>query len=52
MKTPLDVIGNSMEVDMLITHATCLGIRIGFVLMDRGYLDAGVIEKVDGINMK
>jgi hypothetical protein len=51
-KDQLDGIDNAMEVDHLLRHAIGLGININIVLMDRGYLDAGVIRTVESLNMK
>ncbi len=51
-KTPLDGIDNAREAGMLIRHAIDPGIRIGFVLIDRGYLDAAVMKTVDDMNLK
>jgi hypothetical protein len=48
----LDGIDNSKEVKTLIEHAVDLGIRINIILMDRGYLDAGVMNNVDTMGMK
>ena len=41
-----------MEVDHLLKHAMGLGIAISIVLMARGYLDAGVIIKVESLKLK
>ena len=51
-KEQLDGIDNANEVDYLIRHAMSLGIKINILLMDRGYLDAGVIRTVESLNMK
>ncbi|MHB1440414.1 MAG: transposase [Cuniculiplasma sp.] len=48
----LDGIDNSKEVKTLIGHAVDLGIKINIVLMDRGYLDAGVMNDMDSMGMK
>ncbi len=48
----LDGIDNSMEVRTLIGHAVDLGIKINIILMDRGYLDAGVMNDMDIMGMK
>lgn len=51
-KDQLDGIDNAMEVNHLIRHAISSGISINMVLMDRGYLDAGVIRTVESLNVK
>jgi hypothetical protein len=51
-KDPLDGIDNAMEVDLLLKHAMSLGIAINIVLMDRGYLDVGVMKTVELLNLK
>jgi len=51
-KDPLDGIDNAMEVDILLKHAMSLGVTIGMVLMDRGYLDVGVMRKVEALNLE
>ncbi len=51
-KDPLDGIDNAMEVDILLKHAMSLGVTIGMVLMDRGYLDVGVMGKVEALNLE
>ncbi len=51
-KYQLDGIDNAMEVNNLLKHAISLGININIVLMDRGYLDAGVIRKVESLKLK
>ena len=51
-KDPLDGIDNAMEVDLLLGHAMSLGVTINIVLMDRGYLDVGVMRKVEALNLK
>ena len=51
-KDPLDGIDNAMEVDGLLRHAISLGVSIGMVLMDRGYLDTGVMRKVEALNLE
>ncbi len=51
-KNQLDGIDNAMEVDILLRHALYLNIKIATVLMDRGYLDAGVLRKLELLNMK
>ena len=43
----LDGIDNSREVKTLIEHAVDPGIKINIILMDRGYMDAGVMNNVD-----
>ena len=48
----LDGIDNWKEVKTLIEHAVDLGIKINIVLMDRGYLDAGVMNGMDIMGMK
>jgi Transposase DDE domain. len=48
----LDGIDNSREVKTLIEHAVDLGIKINIILMDRGYLDAGVMGTVDSMHLK
>ncbi|MHB1806500.1 MAG: transposase [Thermoplasmataceae archaeon] len=48
----LDGIDNSKEVRTLIEHAVYLGIKINIILMDRGYLDAGVMNGIDTMGMK
>ena len=47
-----DGIDNAMEVNHLIRHAIGIGISINTVLMDRGYLDAGVIRTVESLNLE
>ncbi len=47
-KNQLDGIDNAMEVGELIKHAISLGIKIDKVLIDRGYLDVGVIKTIEG----
>ena len=51
-KDQLDGVDNALEVDHLIKHAIGLGININMVLMDRGYLDAGVIRTVESLNLE
>ncbi len=51
-KTPLDGIDNASETGVLTKNAMDLEIKIGFFLMDRGYLDADVVKTVDDINLK
>ena len=51
-KDQLDGIDNVHEVDYLIRYAMSLGVKINTVLMDRGYLDAGVIIKVVSLKLK
>ena len=51
-KDQLDRIDNAMEVDYLLMHAIGLGININIVLMDRGYLDAGVIRTVESLKLE
>ena len=51
-KDQLDGVDNANEVDHLLRHAMSLGININIVLMDRGYLDAGVIRTVESLNME
>ncbi len=51
-KDQLDGIDNALEVDHLLKHAISLGININMVLMDRGYLDAGVIRTVESLNLE
>ena len=51
-KEQLDGIDNANEVDYLLKHAMSLGIKINMVLMDRGYLDAGVIRTVESLKLK
>ena len=51
-KEQLDGVDNANKVDYLIKHAISLGIKINIVLMDRGYLDAGVIIKVESLNLE
>ena len=51
-KDPLDGIDNASEVDSLLRHAISLGIKIKMVLMDRGYLDVGVMNKVASLNLE
>ncbi|EQD25875.1 transposase (ISH3), partial [mine drainage metagenome] len=51
-KHPLDGIDNASEVDLLIRHAISLGVVINMVLMDRGYLDVGVMKRVESHNLK
>ena len=50
-KDPLDGIDNATEVDLLLRHAISLGIPVGMVLMDRGYLDVGVMKKVEALHL-
>ena len=51
-KDQLDGIDNAMEVDYLLRHAISLGIDINMVLMDRGYLDAGIIRRVESLKLE
>lgn len=51
-KDPLDGIDNAMEVDRLLRHAISLGVVIKMVLMDRGYLDVGVMNKVESLHLR
>ena len=51
-KDQLDGIDNALEVDHLKKHAISLGININMVLMDRRYLDAGVIRTVESLNLE
>ena len=51
-KDPLDGIDNAMEVDLLLQHSMSLGVTINIVLMDRGYLDVGVMRKVEALNLE
>ena len=51
-KDPLDGIDNALEVHILLRHAISLGVKIGMVLMDRGYLDVGVMNVVESLNLK
>ncbi len=51
-KEQLDGVDNANEVDYLLKHAMSLGIKINMVLMDRGYLDAGVIRRVESLKLK
>ncbi len=51
-RNQLDGIDNALEVDHLIKHAIGLGININMVLMDRGYLDAGVIRTVESLKLE
>ena len=48
----LDGIDNSREVTLLLRHALSLGVRINIVLMDRGYLDVGVMRSIASLNLK
>lgn len=48
----LDGIDNASEVDTLLRHTINLGVKIEMVLMDRGYLDVGVMNKVASLNLK
>ncbi len=48
----LDGIDNASEADTLLRHAISLGMKIAMVLMDRGYLDVGVMNKVESLNME
>lgn len=47
-----DGIDSSREVETPIEHAVEPGIKINIILMDRGYLDAGVMNNVDTMGMK
>ncbi|KPV47497.1 hypothetical protein SE19_00800, partial [Acidiplasma aeolicum] len=51
-KNQLDGVDNVNEVDYLLRHAMSLGININTVLMDRGYLNAGVIIGVESLKLK
>ena len=51
-KDQLDGVDNALEVDYLLRHAMSLGVNIDTVLMDRRYLDAGVIIKVESLKLK
>ncbi len=48
----LDGMDSAMEVALLLQHAISLGIAIRIVLMDRGYLDVGVMKKVEALGLK
>jgi len=48
----LDGINSANEVDCLLKHAMSLGIAINTVLMDREYLNAGVIGRVESLKLK
>lgn len=37
---------------MLLNHAMSLGVKVGTVLMDRGYLNVGVMNKMESMNLK
>ena len=51
-KDQFDRIDNANEVDYLLKHAISLGININILLMDRGYMDARVIRKVESLKLK
>lgn len=51
-KDPLDGIDNAMEVDLLLRHAISLGVSMNIVLMDRGYLDTGVMRKIESLHLR
>ena len=51
-KNQLDGIDNAMEVDLLLRHVISLGVAVRIVLMDRGYLDAGVMRKVESLHLR
>lgn len=48
----LDGIDNAREVEFLLRHAMELGVRIATVLIDRGYLDVGVMNKIDNMELE
>jgi hypothetical protein len=48
----LDGVNGPKEVEILISHAISLGIMISIVLIDRGYLSAGVMNKIDNLKLK
>ena len=49
-RNQLDGIDSADEVDCLIRHAMSPGIAINTVLMDRGYLNAGVMGRVNPLS--
>ena len=51
-KDQLDGIDNANEVDYIIKHAMSLGIKINILSMGRGYMDAGVIRRVESLKLK
>jgi len=51
-KHPIDGIDKAKEVDILLRKAIELGININFILIDRGYFDAGVLEKIGDLGLK
>lgn len=51
-KDQLDGVDNAHEVDYLIRHTMSLEVNINTVLMDRGYLNAEVIIKVESLKLK
>jgi len=48
----LDGVDNASEVEQLLKHTLSLGIKINMVLMDRGYLDTGVMKTVESMCLK
>ena len=51
-RNQLDGIDSALEVDYLLKHAMSTGIAINTVLMDRGYLNAGIIGRVESLKLK
>ncbi|MGC9124199.1 MAG: transposase [Thermoplasmata archaeon] len=51
-KHSIDGIDNSKEVEILLNKAINLGIKINLVLVDRGYLDVGVLRNIENLGLK
>ncbi len=51
-KDPLNGINNAMEVDLPLQHSMSSGVTINIVMMHRGYLDVGVMRKVEALNLE
>ena len=41
-----------MEVDLPLQHSMSPGVTINIVMMHRGYLDVGVMRKVEALNLE
>ena len=51
-KDLLDGINNAMEIDLPLQHSMSPGVTINIVMMHRGYLDVGVMRKVEALNLE
>ena len=51
-KHPIDGIDNSKEVEILLNKVINQGIKINLVLVDRGYLDVGVLRNIENLGLK